>query len=320
MSGMSDDELVGLVREAIMALDKVTGLLLSLEHGVSMTVVRPEADRWGRGGPYRPMGKPGPKPRSYDVDVAEALRRHRDGEPMSALATSLGVPEAWLYGRLHELDPGCSQASMLKRRQDRYAARMSEGRGAWQASKVEDVAMARDLWLEGSTLQEIGDLYGLTRERIRQVVEQRFPGTGKEARRRRMERADAAKAAQQAQEDAAIQARVDRGEAPPCKVCRKPNVRALTNDNTSTTCGDECAQAWPLLRYYLEEGNAEKHRMQMARWALTNPKAKPAQLAYARRVLAGEVTEPVKHFGIKAGSKVEALARRLRPDLLEGRE
>jgi hypothetical protein len=133
-----------------------------------------------------------------------------------------------------------------------------------------------------------------------------------------MERHDERKAEQAAQEEADREALIAaRGhEAPACCVCGKPNLRALSNPGF-TCCSHECSEAWPVLRYYIEEGHAEKHRMQMARWQVEN-ETDPVKLRYAQRVLDGKVGRPVQHFGIRPGTKIWEVAKKFRPDLLEG--
>jgi hypothetical protein len=321
---MTDKELGKLVRDAMEALDRVMGALLDVEHRVEMQGVV-ETVRAGKviRKPVKvrtPRKKVQRAKQGAQVDLQEALEAHVAGVTVKELAGRYGVTTGWLYANLNALQPRCGQLSILARRQRKHEQALAKQESKkerypyTQVSKVKDVGVARDLWLEGATLEELGRRYGVTREYVRQVVEQHYPGSGQEARRRRRERADEVTAQKKAQAQAEIQERVNRGEAPPCAVCGQPNLRALDSAK-SLTCGEICAEAWPVLRYYLQPGYAAKHREAIARSTLKNPRSKPFERAHAQRVLDG-TAPPYRRAGILPGSRAERFARRLRPDLL----
>jgi hypothetical protein len=77
-----------------------------------------------------------------------------------------------------------------------------------------------------------------------------------------------------------------------------------------------------VLRYYLEKGHAEQHRVSVAKSVLKRPDSTPVQIRHAERVLAGTAKKRGR-LHIIPGSRVEEFARRFRPELLDdykGRE
>jgi lambda repressor-like predicted transcriptional regulator len=249
------------------------------------------------------------------LDLDEALALCRQGKTIRELGRRYGVSGPWLYKRLVEMDPLCCQKSMQARRD--LKAGEKAARTPYVPERImseEGIRAAREAWIGGTSLRALGRRYGLSGERVRQVLEQAYPGIGEKANAARMERSAALKASRAAeQESRRIEAEK---HAPPCAVCLRTNIRAV-HDSRVITCSPGCAEAWRILRYYLDEDYAEIHRKNMADWILRQPEGavNPTQIRYAERVRSGQIG-PLERYGVQPGSKSEELLRKYRPELL----
>ena len=138
---------------------------------------------------------------------------------------------------------------------------------------------ALDRRLQGESLRSIGRSYGLTGERIRQLLEKLDPNHSLKAQRARQR-------VRQAQLEAAFEDRVVQSEANgrQCVICYGTIVGAPSR----ITCGGRCAKLWTLCRYQLDEHSRERARRAGARWVVEHPsQVTKYQLRYAQRVLEG---------------------------------
>lgn len=158
---------------------------------------------------------------------------------------------------------------------------------------------------EGLTLREVGNRYGLSHERIRQIATAQDPGA-KETRRR----LKAAKRAEQRRRE------LDRrlADAEPCRICGKPVLRGRNR----LTCSPSCADSWRVVRYQLDPEFHKRFRRTQARWILRNPrKHAPGQVSWARSVLTRD-KEPNRRF-LVPGSRTAQVLKRVAPDVFAER-
>lgn len=128
------------------------------------------------------------------------------------------------------------------------------------------------------TLEQIGQLFGITRERVRRVLMRAGVTGWLVAKERTALRSAARDARKEAEREAVLSA------LPPCRVCQGP-VRRLR----SITCSSECAEAWNALRLHLDPEQAEAHRLQQARAVLKHAeKYSASAVALSRRIVAGD--------------------------------
>lgn len=130
-----------------------------------------------------------------------------------------------------------------------------------------------DMRLQGYTLQEIGEKFGVSRERVRQVLASRqATSIGHQVRREQREQA--------VQEGLYAKFAELAKEATPCAVCgywvlrpfRYRNPDSIIGPNgkplaqkPKRTCSPECAEAWRVLRYHLDPDYRDRHRKAVAR-------------------------------------------------------
>lgn len=128
-------------------------------------------------------------------------------------------------------------------------------------------------YLAGGTLRELGQVHGVTGERIRQIVAS--SGITDTASRARAARARLRAANAPGTKPRRSQKR--------CVVCgRRLPFREGT---TRITDSSDCAQAWPALRFSTREGKA-KHDIAVARYVLRNPDRHDAvRVRWAEKVL-----------------------------------
>lgn len=147
------------------------------------------------------------------------------------------------------------------------------------------------------TLEAIGAKFGMSRERIRQIVNREGVFIS-DVRARRAEARIA--------EDEALRQAV-------CRVCRRPFRRV---GNTST-CSADCARLRVIGRHYLEPEKAAQGMVNQATTILRRPeKYKAASVRWAERVLAGEVTTPNRRWSSPTSEVTELLRKVGREDLI----
>lgn len=163
---------------------------------------------------------------------------------------------------------------------------------------------------EGQTLQEIGDHFGITRERVRQILAAR-PQVQAMWRRRREARKAAERDARR-QEQAQVQER--RLEA-----YRKANKRCLVClglvMREADTCSQECADLWVAARYRLDADKQEQRRLASIRYILSHQDtSSPTQIRWAKRAKRGLVQRREFHWAdshaTEAMKRIEALRAR----------
>lgn len=162
---------------------------------------------------------------------------------------------------------------------------------------IRPVREAAHLYLNDlAGLRDVASLKGVSPERLRNWLDmyvggfeyrngRRLPKSGaafEEHRRRRAERQAREEAERQRQhEERALR------EGVTCRCCGRPHSRTVRRD-WALTCSHECAEAWPVLRYHVDEHEREKHQRAVASWVLRNPdKVNEYELRNARRVRVG---------------------------------
>jgi Sigma-70, region 4 len=148
---------------------------------------------------------------------------------------------------------------------------------------------------DDETLQEIGDLHGLTRERVRQILEQAGVDVAT------LYRARMARATERRQAE-------ERRNAPPPKTCP---VCLGSHRRGAKTCSPECAEVWEQVRFALDEPTRIRHRRHNYESKMRRGKLSPGQEAHARAVLAGEV-DPKNRGSLMQGWMAKAMELRAR--------
>lgn len=126
----------------------------------------------------------------------------------------------------------------------------AERLAAGQAQADTDDAVMLEMRLAGQTLDEIGRVFGLTRERIRQRINRVAPWASEEARRLRIERCLATAADAEARRESERQERITK-EGVPCTACGALTLKR-NSDDKNATCGGECADVFLNLRNHLD--------------------------------------------------------------------
>ncbi len=145
---------------------------------------------------------------------------------------------------------------------------------------VRELAMLASI-LEGKTLQEVSEEFGVTRERIRQIVTAQDPQAVKKSNALRRERR---------QEQRLRQREADLATNPECAICWGPILRKLVGPRGGKypTCSPSCARLREIVQYHLWDDVKLTHQRSMAKWHLAHPdKSTGASLSYSIRVLAG---------------------------------
>lgn len=162
--------------------------------------------------------------------------------------------------------------------------------------------------VEGATLQEIANEYGITRERVRQICGARDREHTAKARK-----AQADKRARRLARDREKYLREVEQSSRACVVCHA-KMHPETPERIRT-CGGECAEVWAKARYYIDAEQWERHRMSVARSIINHAhKRTDSELAWANKIVSGEAPEPRGRWTV-AGSEVERLVTEVLPRL-----
>lgn len=131
------------------------------------------------------------------------------------------------------------------------------------------------------TLADIGDRYGVTKERVRQWLAEVDP-TAAERHRVAQRAARVAREAQaQRQEQLELARSWEAGVL--CVVCEGPRP-----SNRRTTCSLRCSRLWKRARYNIDSEARDRHQLAVARHRVSHPETvSAAELEFAQRVLAG---------------------------------
>ncbi len=150
--------------------------------------------------------------------------------------------------------------------------------------------------IEGLTLQEIGDRYGVTRERIRQILP-RGASNAQRVRRYNQKRTTRFLAACQRALDMDLK----------CKTCGGWILRMTTGSLPPMNCSADCSQAYLMLRHFDDH---EGHRREMALTLLASPeKYKQSQLDWAEAILGPDPPPPNRRFLIPGSKRAQMIAK-----------
>lgn len=191
-----------------------------------------------------------------------------------------------------------------------------ERRQKEQEQRARDMVAA---YVDGRTLEEIGDVHGLTRERVRQIITRTDPTMQRLVMRRRGARAR-------------LLAFVNHGTLPVRRDCPTCGI-GFEAPIHQTFCSPLHRDIHFALRFQVDEVRRQKQYEKVARWALEHPeKVTEYQLRHARRVLDGTVGEEQGHrlgtrylipgslpyhWALKAGALGWPLFDRFHPDVQE---
>ena len=160
------------------------------------------------------------------------------------------------------------------------------------------------LYIEDNlTLAEVGDRYGVTRERIRQILPSDAMA---QHQRRRRDQEDQARTVRFL---ATCQRALDENLV--CSTCHGWILRNTSGiSGRPQTCSPECREAADALRTF---DNHEEHRLALARSILAHPDRHPAlNLEWAEAMLGPDPPAPNRRY-FKPGSKRSELIRKYRP-------
>jgi len=128
------------------------------------------------------------------------------------------------------------------------------------------------LYAGGETLQYIGEQFGITRERVRQIVHK----ADKSARDKHL----------QIVEERRLQRKLAKQPTVYHLVCRVDDKPFDSTNPHKPTCSVECSRVWRLSRRLLDPFRAECQRISIARNQLRHPEQVPAhQLKVARAIV-----------------------------------
>lgn len=170
---------------------------------------------------------------------------------------------------------------------DRVLKYMSaaEYREAWTLLRAAGLAKVRNstprpdadrdeavrLYREGLNLRQIGERFGVTRERVRQWISER----GESVRGLKAERPIKLDLLEQ---------------TATCVVCLGPvwsDRRARIKDVRNPTCSHECAELWSVARYYIDPTERQRQRVSKARAGLKRGDLTESRRRYYERIVNG---------------------------------
>lgn len=131
------------------------------------------------------------------------------------------------------------------------------------------------------TYQEIGDLYGVTREWVRQIGKE----SGADQQHQAIKKSRKAHLVLQKAQTGYVteeEAWQIIEEMPLCPVCKGP---VLVSGMRSLTCSANCARAWVKLRFILSDAERQMHRLSLAKTILSHPNPKPSKLEWANKLV-----------------------------------
>lgn len=157
--------------------------------------------------------------------------------------------------------------------------------------------IAEAFFRDSVSMAEIGRRYGLTRERIRQIVEQADPSGVR--RKERLERIAQEEAeALFLKQEAELLRRAE--SATPCSVCGSWILRkvSLAENEMPRSCSPECAQMWNHggLRYRIDPEEHAKHRISQARMYLRSPEKYPQYQVWALKMVGDNPPSPNRRY------------------------
>jgi transposase len=144
------------------------------------------------------------------------------------------------------------------------------------------------------TLEEVGAKFGLTRERVRQIAQDDFPGLYEVRKTKRRE------LRQKAKDDAKA--------ALPERFCKTCGVKINSTNQARAYCCNEHREIRLALRYHLEPELRAHHKTLVAKWLLNaaeegRPDISETQIGYAQRVLDPELSTQDRGRWLTFGSK-----------------
>jgi hypothetical protein len=144
-----------------------------------------------------------------------------------------------------------------------------------------------DQYAGGDTLRTIGESFGISHERVRQLIDSRDPDFIPKINRKR----ERDRTRQREREERERQKERARPKGK-CKVCGNP----ITRQNAKYACSTEHQQIWNRIKRFLDPTKRDEHLKAAARVILKKPdKYTPAQVKWAKRVLSDNPPQSRPH-------------------------
>lgn len=151
------------------------------------------------------------------------------------------------------------------------------------------------------TLEEIGQQFGVSRQRVDQVLRKRGLAAERTQQARRVRRAMKA-----AVEERRLDERAKKLRGRTCRVCYGPIP--VERDLRAKSCSDRCQQLWSMARLHLDPRAYELHRLAIARNIVAHPEGKrPAHIEWAHKMLNGQKPPPNRRYITRSSAAGEAL-------------
>lgn len=160
------------------------------------------------------------------------------------------------------------------------------------------------------TLQELADKYGISRERVRQIVAKQDPTMPARVMDKRKQRRRASDTEDEV--DAMIAAAKHGAYCVMCGqlVTRRYNYPGNDRGGFALTCSPECAEDYPVVRDLIDEKRARARREAHANTVLANPKGySDSQVRWAKRWKRGTAEMRTKSWFLP-GSERERIAEK----------
>lgn len=151
---------------------------------------------------------------------------------------------------------------------------------------------------EGKSYQEIAEVFGVSREAVRQFLNRRFPDrVGGRTFRQELVAADKAVA-----EEKDLEKRI--AEAPACVVCYEPVTRRTGGRGNNRTCKPEHSDLWSRARFLLDPELRKRQRLSMANSILRHKKSHlPSSIGWAERLVEGEPINTKNYKRANSGAR-----------------
>lgn len=213
-----------------------------------------------------------------------------------------GQAKAWAYdesnGKITRLEENRGYAPQVR-------ARYSTGK----VKEKRDLDIALKV-LDGATLREVGEEYGISTERVRQILrETGHESRAQESRKKRQE--------QQAQERLFAEFAKLAETAKPCRVCGYWVLRRgkdRVDKRQTITCSADCAESWRVLRRIIDPTWYRRHQKMLANHILGLPDGhshkRATSIRWAHKVIAGDYGDETQARYVLPGSKTEQLAKK----------